>query len=359
MKKLQNIEESKLRIMQQAKKKIKEHQPNNSFNWRILTASIVVFSLMLFGTIKLISLPTDKNTSAPMDGIPLLENIQSIQIQSKSTNETVLITDALKIEELHQLISNVFKSGSKASQNESKAIYIIQFHAADFNSQNHVSISNGVAYFLGMEAQITEKQYEIIQLAFQENLTLVEKPSTDDDPLVEDSLEPEEETGSDEDPLAEKDEDKPKKDEYQLFEEKGGKFYLYGLTLGDTKSTVINRLGEQYSIYPEKSYTLPADTIWEYPSMRIYMLNNQITAIILDPFLDADKNKMIEASIPKGFVYEIDYGSGKVNYLYNATTNHLFTIKKDPGWPLTLMFTYADGNFIYHLESEQMKHLQP
>ncbi|MED4534142.1 hypothetical protein [Metabacillus fastidiosus] len=129
---------------------------------------------------------------------------------------------------------------------------------------------------------------------------------------------------------------------------KNGEFYIYGISLGDTPSTVKGLLGNpDYEGPDEEGFY---EWIQDYSTQSFYIsYSGDNTAESIHAEADESELKTAIAKEFKGQVYIDDDGS---NYLFNPDNKQLliFNEKEQNGQMISFLVTYADGNFHQGIE---------
>ncbi|MCG7346086.1 hypothetical protein MHZ92_18395 [Sporosarcina sp. ACRSL] len=128
-----------------------------------------------------------------------------------------------------------------------------------------------------------------------------------------------------------------------IFSEEQGLYYLDGVTLGDSQSKVIERLGENYTI--EQEDEIDADFIMDYDGMaRFYFNENQLDSIV---YMNVDKNyydKLFNGY--DGFKYvHSRYVDHDNHYFYSKESSHVLHASRGAtDGNLNLSLYYPDSN---------------
>ncbi|MEK4628443.1 MAG: hypothetical protein ABS944_04145 [Solibacillus sp.] len=129
-----------------------------------------------------------------------------------------------------------------------------------------------------------------------------------------------------------------------LFEDKQGRFYLHGITLGVTKSTVVERLGEKYTTDYEEDGS-GADYALDYNGdARFYFYEDRLIRILfLNTYEDAFEKTYKDYNGMKFTAY------GQ-RYLYSNETSHIIKAELTPMETLHVSLSFA--NPVQLLENE-------
>lgn len=141
--------------------------------------------------------------------------------------------------------------------------------------------------------------------------------------------------------------------------EENGVFYFNGITLGDSKSKVIEILGENY--IEDYDDVINAHVILEYENLFVFLNKELLVSKIKIPsFEEHYYEDIFDSYINGGFVYQngedkYDLNSGR--YFYSKDTSQLVVAKYDPDRNLFVFLTYADANFIEAYEEGAYEHV--
>lgn len=119
------------------------------------------------------------------------------------------------------------------------------------------------------------------------------------------------------------------------FYEKEGLFYLHGLTLGDSKSKVVELVGEDYTIEFQEDGS-NADLIFDYGGKaRFYFYQGKLDLILLMNVNEDKFDKLFNEYNGEKFT------SYEQRYLYSSQTSHIIKAESTP-MGLYLYLSYAD-----------------
>jgi len=134
-----------------------------------------------------------------------------------------------------------------------------------------------------------------------------------------------------------------------FFTEKEGKFYIYGITLGDSINKVLKLHGTPIDKSVDE-YEL--DNILEYENFQISYVDDTVTKIKFHVFNDSMELEFFR--IYDGDIYFSDgaYGESSDYYFYEPGSEQvlIFKCEEDPAMGFTAFLSYIDGNFQYNLE---------
>ncbi len=140
---------------------------------------------------------------------------------------------------------------------------------------------------------------------------------------------------------------KENNDNPKLFEDIEQKFYIQGVTLGDPKSLVIEKLGNPDEEKEDSSELDPSDTVLSYNNLNIYITNNKVTHMNLQTNEGFFKKEFYNLYPNRQYISE----DSSMFYLYEEPTGHLIYAKYD-NENFMVYFDYADGNFKLNLDEQ-------
>lgn len=136
------------------------------------------------------------------------------------------------------------------------------------------------------------------------------------------------------------------------------KFYLYDITINDSKSEVIEKLGTDYveETDPEQSggWSWKDFSILEYKNLNtvIYFSGNQIVSMTLNNLNEPDVNQFLNSYTGGKFNPEVSTNiSAPIRHIYSTESFQLITVKHDPGPNLWLTISSAAPGFIKNMEN--------
>lgn len=131
-----------------------------------------------------------------------------------------------------------------------------------------------------------------------------------------------------------------------VFEAKNHNLYIYGITLGDKKNTVVKKLGEPDEEKADDSDLNPTDSVLVYENLNIHITDDKVQRMYMDSsrkfFYDEFKGKY-----PKKEYMSED---GNVDYLYDDQSKHIVYAKYENN-KYSIRFDLADPNFEFSLEN--------
>lgn len=139
-----------------------------------------------------------------------------------------------------------------------------------------------------------------------------------------------------------------------IFTEEQGEYYLYGVTLGNSKSEVIEKLGENYIdvFYLDGS---GADSILEYNNVEVHLVKDEVFMISIPRMNESDYEKMFNEYDGEKFVDWQDkydrYSLSYARFFYSEEAAHILMAKYDPARNLRVSLSYKDINFEETLKS--------
>lgn len=129
-----------------------------------------------------------------------------------------------------------------------------------------------------------------------------------------------------------------------LFEDKQGIFYLNGLTLGDSKSKVVELLGEQYLTEIQEDGS-DADLILVYKEdVKFYFYQENLSFILL-----LHTNEDLFEKLYNEY-NGMKFTSDGHRYIHSSETSHIIKAEFTPDEDLNLSLAYADPDQL--LENE-------
>ena len=121
-----------------------------------------------------------------------------------------------------------------------------------------------------------------------------------------------------------------------LFEDKEGLFYLHGVTLGDSKSNVVELLGNNFTTEFQEDGS-NADLILDYEGdARFYFYEGKLDRILL-----LNTNEDMFANLFNEY-NGMKFTSYDQRYLYSSETSHIIKAEFTPMNTLQLSLSYAD-----------------
>ena len=143
--------------------------------------------------------------------------------------------------------------------------------------------------------------------------------------------------------------------ENAVFSEEQGIYYLYGVTLGDSKSEVIEKLGEDYKdVFDPEHNCTEADSVLEYDNLCVHLFEDKV--LISIPRMDESYyEKIFNEYDGEKFVdwqdKEDKYSLSYARFFYSEGTSHILMAKYDPEKNLYVSLSYKDINFDETLKS--------
>jgi hypothetical protein len=144
--------------------------------------------------------------------------------------------------------------------------------------------------------------------------------------------------------------------ENTIFTEELGEYYLYGITLGDSKSEVIERLGENYKdVFDPETNGSGADSILEYNNLSVHLFEDKVFLISIPRMDEGYYEKTFNEYDGDKFVdwqdKEDKYSLSYARFFYSEETSHILMAKYDPKKNLYVSLLYKDINFDETLNS--------
>ena len=138
-----------------------------------------------------------------------------------------------------------------------------------------------------------------------------------------------------------------------------GEHYLYGITIQDTKSDVIQKLGIDHIEYtnPEiGGHHVYFTSILEYKSLNlsIHFNEDKVVSIFMNHVNENVFEKMFDSYSGGKYLYESsinDYSENNAKHLYSKDTLQMVTAKFDPYRNLTVSISLATPEFIQNIEN--------
>ncbi|MBO0587599.1 MULTISPECIES: hypothetical protein [unclassified Sporosarcina] len=143
--------------------------------------------------------------------------------------------------------------------------------------------------------------------------------------------------------------------ENEIFTEENGFYYIYGVTLNDSKSRVIEKMGKEFKeIFDSEVNVTGADSILEYSNSSFHFYREKLIFVMVEE-LDVEYYDNLFIHNNDKYVnqsYKIDkYNSNSIRYFYSKDTSQILMAKYDPDRNLTIMLTTADDNFYESLKA--------
>lgn len=302
LKRLENVERDKQQIIENTWRQVKE--PMRKKNPLIVAfASVASIALVVLLSWSFMVSPNQSQTEKSVEGVPLLENIESIEIWKYSTGDSVVIEDEQQLQVLYAIITSVLQQGANGQMQTDDFHYLLQMNERGFYPRGNIAVTKNQLSYLSMVTSLTDPQYNDIKAIFQNqafiNTSLKTQPIT----------------------------------------EKEGLFYFDVLTLGDSKSAMINQYGYHYTERPNEDGRYEADTIYDYGTIEVYTQADLIVAIENEHFYSIDFDDSYETFSKRGFVEENPNQAYVASY-YSETTNHQITFEHNSSGKLKATLRY-------------------
>ncbi len=144
--------------------------------------------------------------------------------------------------------------------------------------------------------------------------------------------------------------------ENTIFTEELGEYYLYGITLGDSKSEVKERLGENYKdVFDSENNGSGADSILEYDNLSVHLFEDKVFLISIPRMDEGDYEKIFNEYDGEKFVdwqdKEDKYSLSYARFFYSEENSHILMAKYDAKKNLYVSLLYKDINFDETLKS--------
>lgn len=138
--------------------------------------------------------------------------------------------------------------------------------------------------------------------------------------------------------------------EHPIFTEENGKYYLYGVTLNDSKSTVIEKLGENYKEDPDTGNSgTGADSILVFEELKVHFFEDKVILLEIQKMNENSFDEIFDQYQGEKFIspgYENDkYNIGYSRYLYSKESSQAIMAKYDPEKNLYVFLTPISDNF--------------
>lgn len=294
LKRLEHVEHDKQQIIENTWRQLKQPVRKKQTNpWIVAFASVASIALVVFLFWSFIVSPNHSLTEKSIEGVPLLENIESIEILKYSTGDSVVIEDEQQLQELYAIITSVLQQGANGQMHTDDFHYLLQMNERGFYPRGHIAVTKNQLSYFSLVASLTDAEYNDIKAIFQNqafiNTTFNTQPIT----------------------------------------EKDGLFYFDRLTLGDSKSAMIRQYGYPYTERYNEDGRYEADTIYEYGTIKVYMQADVIVAIENEHFYSIDFDDSYETFSERGFVEE-NSNSAYVASYYSEKTNQQITFEQNP-----------------------------
>ncbi|SEM23124.1 hypothetical protein SAMN05192533_101523 [Mesobacillus persicus] len=141
----------------------------------------------------------------------------------------------------------------------------------------------------------------------------------------------------------------------EVFQLRNEKYYIHGITLGDDKDVVLEKLGEPDEEKEDSSELNPADYVLSFDNLEIYITDNQVVRM----FISTNQgyfNRVFYDDYPNPAEKYISE-DGSMYYLYKEETEQLIYAKLGENDEFMIFFDYADGNFQHNLETGWIKNV--
>lgn len=142
-----------------------------------------------------------------------------------------------------------------------------------------------------------------------------------------------------------------KNNDSSVFHVTDNKLYIRGVTLGDKKSMVIEKLGTPDEEKVDDSDYEPVDTVLIYDSLKIYILKNKIKSLILDT-----NKEFFEKNFSNHYSGEKYVSQDGGIYFYESKNEHLL-FTKEYEEKFIVYLNYVDENFKYYVEDGWIQRL--
>ncbi|SOC43688.1 hypothetical protein [Ureibacillus acetophenoni] len=147
--------------------------------------------------------------------------------------------------------------------------------------------------------------------------------------------------------------------------EDNGKFYLNGITLGDTRDQVIELLGTDYletnksqEVITNKSQEMLHESMLDYGHLIVNIQNDAVNHITVPNMNEKYYEEMFNLYIEDGIVYtngkDLNTHSG-ARIFYSEGHSPILLAKYNNDMKLFLYLYYPEGNFLESIESGDIK----
>jgi len=304
LKRLENIENDKKQIIESTWRKVRQPKRKKQSNsLKVALVSVASITLVVLLSWSFIDSPNNSQIDMQIEGIPLLKDIESIEIWKKGSGDSVVIMEESQLQALYEIISFVLQHSVNGQLQTDDYHYSLQINERGFYPRGHVYVTKNQMFYLSMVASLTETQYKKIKELYQ-NQTIIN-------------------TSLKAQPITEKD----------------GLFYLDVLTLGNSKSAMIQQYGYHYKERPNQGNRYDADTIYDYGTIEVYLRDDLIVAIENQHFYSVDFDDIYEAFLKRGFVEE-NPDSAYLSSFYSKASNQQIIFEMNPNGTLIATLRY-------------------
>lgn len=304
LKRLENVENDKKQIIENTWRKVKQPERKKQANsLKLAIASLASITLVVLLSWSFIVSPNNSQIDMPIEGVPLLENIESIEIWENGSGDSVVIMEESQVQALYEIISSVLQQSVNGQLQTDDYYYSLQINERGFYPRGHFYVTKNQLFYLSMAASITDAQYKIIKELFQNQM------------LIDESL------------------------KWQPITEKDGLFYFDVLALGDSKSAMIGQYGYHYTERFNDNGNYNADTIYDYGTIKVYMRDDRIMAIKNQHFYSVDFDDIYGTFLKLGFVEE-NPDAAYMSSFYSKASNQQITFETNPSGTLTATLQY-------------------
>ncbi|WP_438317880.1 hypothetical protein [Sporosarcina sp. FA9] len=142
-----------------------------------------------------------------------------------------------------------------------------------------------------------------------------------------------------------------------VFSQEGGKYYLNEVTLGDSKSEVFEKLGQNYKDVLDLEGS-GADSILHYDNLRVYLFEDKVFLLNALKMNENDYKKIFSAYEGDKYIDQqgIEDTYSGIRFFYREDTSHLLMAKYEPDNNLYMYLRYTDS--IFESETLQSPHLE-
>lgn len=308
LKQLENVESYKKDIIENTWRKVRQPERKKRSNlFTVAFTSIASIALIVMLSWSFIVSPKNSQTEMPIEGVPLLENIESIEIWKMGVEDSVVITEESELQVLYEIITTVLQQSAQGQLQTEDFHYTLQMNERGYYPRGQIVVTNNQLAYLSMVASINDDQYKKIIELF------------DNQRIINNSFKSQ--------PIGEED----------------GLYYFDLLTLADSKSAMIRHWGYEYTERQNEEGLYGADAIYNYGTIEVYMQDDMIVAIENQHINSEDFDAIYDEFSKRGYVEE------KVEPLYvasfyNEETNQQITFENNSLGALTATLRYKTDN---------------
>lgn len=308
LKRLENVESYKKNIIENTWRKVKQPERKKRSNlFTVVLTSIASVALIVMLSWSFIVSPKNLQTEMPIEGVPLLENIESIEIWKMGVDDSVIIIEESELQALYEIITTVLQQSTQGQLQTEDFNYTLQMNERGYYPRGQIVVTKNQLSYLSMVASINDDQYKKITELFENQM------------FINNSF------------------------KSQPIWEEDGLFYFDLLSLADSKSVMIRQWGYEYTERQYEGGLYGANMIYDYGTIEVYMQDDIIVAIENQHIDSDDFDAIYDEFSKRGFV-EGNSESLYVASFYNEETNQQITFENNSSGALTATLRYKTDN---------------